>query len=91
MKDEHNLRRSRNARLNLARRQAEQLYRLLNPKGRPKDDNADGWNEIFAEARDMAEYVHQGVHEASAYHNALKDGPADIAACDDERQHPEAP
>lgn len=86
MKDEHNLKRSRNARLNLARRQAEQLYRLLNPEHRPKDSDQDGWNELFAEARDMIADTHQGIHEASAYNNSLKDEPPVIHACDDEPQ-----
>ena len=62
--------RSRNARLNLARRAATILATELDPGNRPESE--DQWNALFAVIRDCAGDVHQGVHEASAYHNCLK-------------------
>lgn len=73
-KDIQNLVRSRNARLNLARRQAWALFEILNPDMRPNTD--EGWSILFASIRDMAADVQQGTHEASAYHNSLRDVPA---------------
>ena len=71
MKNMMDLIRSRNARLNLARRQADMMFNLLNPVVRPKTE--DEWNALFASIRDAANDIVQGVHEASAYHNSLKD------------------
>lgn len=71
MKDENNLIRSRNARLNLVHRAAKNLVTSCKPEHRP--DNDEAWSALFADIRDMAADVHQGVHEASAYHNVLKD------------------
>ncbi len=71
MKPEADTVRSRNARLNQALRHAADLVAMLKPERRP--DNEDAWNALFAEARDDANDIHQCVHEASAYHNVLKD------------------
>lgn len=70
-KDLHNLVRSRNARLNLARRQAAAMVEMLDPEKRPINANDEAWSVLFAEIRDMAQDALQGAHEASAYHNAL--------------------
>lgn len=69
MKDERNTKRSRNARLNLAHKGAETLTTLLNPSFRP--ETVEGWAEFFVVAREAANNVAQGVHEASAYNNCL--------------------
>lgn len=70
-KDLHDLARSRNARLNLARRQSAELVELLDPEKRLPNAHDEGWSALFADIRDMAQDILQGVHEASAYHNAL--------------------
>lgn len=70
-KDLHDLVRSRNARLNLARRQAARMLGLLDPEKRPPNAHDVAWSVLFAEIRDMAQDALQGAHEASAYHNAL--------------------
>jgi hypothetical protein len=70
-KDLHDLVRSRNARLNLTRRQAAAMVETLDPKKRPGNANDEAWSHLFANIRDMAQDALQGAHEASAYHNAL--------------------
>lgn len=71
MKDGKDVVRSRNARLNVARREAAKIARLLEPELRPALDNDAAWSALFANIRDAATDVYQGVHEANAYHNVL--------------------
>lgn len=74
MKDRTNVIRSRNARLNLARRSAVLLVDLLDPEKRPKDKDVEGWSLLLAEIKDRAQDVAQAAYEASAYNNVLIGG-----------------
>lgn len=71
MKEGRDIVRSRNARLNMARRNAVNLKTLLDSEKRPALDNDEAWSALFADIRDMAADILQAVHEASAYHNVL--------------------
>lgn len=76
MKDERNLRRSRNARFNQAAGYAEQAIEHLDAL-RAQNAGPIYEGDRWAELRVAAEKMLKCVHEASAYNNALSDrGPS---------------
>ena len=68
-KDKYNLRRSRNGRLNRARREAEKLIVLLQQFEGQKVGIAvqDFWEAV----RDHGEQIAKCIHEANAYNNVM--------------------
>ena len=69
MKDRFNLRRSRNSRLNRARREAAQLLALLEAFEGEKVGIAV--QEFWQAVREHGEQIAKCVHEANAYNNVM--------------------
>lgn len=87
MKDSRATLRSRNARLNLARKEAAKMARWLEPELRPALGDDDKWAALFANIRDGAADIVQAVHEANAYHNVLMVEPTLPVAAEPEETH----